>query len=580
MLPPVPADLEALGRGDTAVISCRSVRNRPDRIWQRMSALERFPVLPGEKFHFHGVETDSPLAPLWLWDLAHACPVGSTLTFTGDDTNKAWLRRRYFADSLKIESADQDSIVFRKTTPLLAEADVGLDAWSFCIPVGPGDPTQLNATVGRILELDVPKFEIILCGAPGKGFLYEDRVRVIGEDIPATPMIPGRKKNRLAQAASHGNLCILHDRVFLPSAFMRAVRAFGDLYPFSTFQSLYFDDRWNLDYRRYSDLHKIGMPKAFLPAGLAEDGTAVSHFSPASRATFEGSGIVHGNALRFDRDRQYLTGSLYLCKRSVWLAAPQSEDIPWGEFEDVEHGLRASEAGIPSRINPCAITQSISARMLFSFGGYVGVEDGGGRQRAHRAMLGPLPLPRKPLLRQSAAAMSENLQTFLVRHCEDPPTTEKWSHFTDRTTGRKRLQSITNALRHVRYPLTEQACHALIADFEKLLLGDKFPFSRSELLAGEFRRPEQRGLAALIKTPELVSQCAQRHGSGVFAADALSVFPKKGIGLLTGSTITALILSYAKRSPLLYSGGMRQLRRDIIDTTPRCGVPIGIKAGR
>ena len=545
-----------------------------------MSALERFPVLPGEKFHFHGVETDSPLAPLWLWDLAHACPVGSTLTFTGDDTNKAWLRRGYFADSLKIESADQDSIVFRKTAPLLAEENAGLDDWSFCIPVGPGDPTQLNATVGRILELDVPKFEIILCGVPGKGFLYEDRVRIVGEDIPTTPMIPGLKKNRLAKAASYGNLCILHDRVFLPSVFMQAVRDFGDMYPFTTFQSLYFDDHWNLDYRRYSDLHKIGMPKAFLPTGLAENGTAVSHISPASRAAFEGSRIVHGHALRFDRDRQYLTGSLYLCKRSVWLKAPQSEDIPWGAFEDVEHGLRASEAGIPSRINPCTITQSISARMLFSFGGYVAVESNSGGQRGHRALLGPLPLPRKPLLRQSASTMSENLQTFLIRHCDEPPTTEKWSHFTDRTTGRKRLQAIINALRHVRYPLTEQACRALITDFEKFLLGDKFPFSRSELLVGKFRRPGQQGLAEFVRTPELVSQIAQRRGGSVFAASPSSLFPKKGVGLSIGSTITALILSFSRWSPLRHSGGLRQLRRDIIDTTPRSGYPLGHKVGK
>ncbi|MGZ5384823.1 MAG: hypothetical protein ACXWH0_12660 [Acidimicrobiia bacterium] len=567
-LPLLPADVEAISRTGTAVISCRLGGTEPDSVLAKANALRRFPVPQLDSFHFHAVESDSPLAPLWLWDVAHRCPVGSKLTFSGDDLDKAWLRRRYFATSLEIVSAEADTLVLKKVAPLPAERDAGLDCWSFCIPVGPGDPTQLNAAVGRILELRVPQFEIILCGTPGDGFWHLDRVRIIGKDLPSAPLIPGLKKNMLAEAASYPNLCIMHDRVFLPTAFMRAIRAFGDMYPMTTFQSLYFDDRLNLDYRRYSDLQKIGVPQHWLPTGVAESDGGVSPFSKASRTAFESSRIVHGNPLRFDRDRQYATGSLYLCKRSVWLMEPQSNAIPWSEFEDAEHGLRASEAGIPSRINPHAITQSISARPLFSFGGVVAVEDAGGNRRKSRAFVGRLPLPRKPLLRQSPATMSFQLKGFLDRHSDEPQINPRWSRFTARTTGRKRLWSIAAALRYARSPLTEQACRDLIRDFERLVLGDQLAYATVEALVGQFRRKGPRGFAALLTAPELINQVAQRPGRGVFAITAGSLFPAKGIGLRVGSAVTALVIRMSRNPAVVHAGGYRGLLHDVLDTTP------------
>lgn len=570
-LPPLPAEIEALSHAGTTVVACRSGTLAPARVLKSANALQRFPTLKAEALHFHGIESDSPLAPLWLWDIAHACPVGSTLTFSGDNVDRAWLRRRYFAQSLRVASLEGDRIVFRKTAPLPAECDHGLDRWSFCIPVGPGDPTQLNATVGRILRLEIPDVEVLLCGTPGEGFRYRDRVRIIGEDLPATPLIPGLKKNMLAEAASHGNLCILHDRVFLPRSFLRAVKAFGDIYPITTFQSLYFDDRLNLDYRRYSDLHKIGISPAQMPTGIARSDGHVSPFAPAARAAFESSRISHGNAFRFDRDRQYVTGSMYLCKRAVWLKEPQSSTLGWGEFEDVEHGLRASAAGIPSRINPHAITQSVSGRTLFSYGGFVTVDDAHGRRRESRARLGVLPLPRKPLLRQPPAVMSANLHTFLARHADDPPTNPKWSRFTGKTTGRQRLHSIADALQYARNPTTERECRALIGDFEKLLLGDQLPYSRTEQLVSQFRRKGQEAFAQLVTVRDLLNQVAQRPGKGVFAMSASSAFPKKGFALLVGTAITALLITVSRRQPVVYVGGYWRLLREILDTSPADG---------
>ena len=88
-LPPLPEDVEALSRDGTAVISCRSGTMAPDRVLKKWNALARLPTPQPDWFHFHAIESDSILAPLWLWDIAHSCSVGSVLTFSRGHDLKA-----------------------------------------------------------------------------------------------------------------------------------------------------------------------------------------------------------------------------------------------------------------------------------------------------------------------------------------------------------------------------------------------------------------------------------------------------------------------------------------------------------
>lgn len=74
-------------------------------------------------------------------------------------------------------------------------------------------------------------------------------------------------------------------------------------------------------------------------------------------------GFYAGNARR-SSTTAYATGSMYLCKRSLWKFCPQNENLNWIEFEDLEHAYRASDAGIPSRVNPHTLTQSLISRPL------------------------------------------------------------------------------------------------------------------------------------------------------------------------------------------------------------------------
>lgn len=112
---------------------------------------------------------------------------------------------------------------------------------TLAIPTGPEDATLLNACVARILELDVPRKEIPRrLDLAEYLFKYWDQVRIVGEGI-APPVQICKKKNRLCTgSASYANLCIIHDRVFLPSNFREMVHRFGNAFPLTALQSIYF----------------------------------------------------------------------------------------------------------------------------------------------------------------------------------------------------------------------------------------------------------------------------------------------------------------------------------------------------
>ncbi|NLA18961.1 hypothetical protein GPU89_20440 [Burkholderia cepacia] len=124
-------------------------------------------------------------------------------------------------------------------------------------------------------------------------------------------------------------------------------------------QSLYFDDKLNMVPRRYSDIGISHRVRGQSERGVMrnEGVERASEFAPAVLALTERSSFFSHNALRYDQT-SYPTGSMYICKKSVWLSCPQNENLHWIEFEDLEHAYRASDMGIPSRVNPYGVTQS------------------------------------------------------------------------------------------------------------------------------------------------------------------------------------------------------------------------------
>lgn len=414
------SDLSVKDPDNTTVITFAQIYGKK----QSITAMDRLDEIPSGDLVLSCLD-DSPLAPLIFWDAAHQLNTGHQLYLQASDNIAELLSRSYFSSCFQEghpipEDAKKYGLrIFTKTAPLPAENDRGLDAWSFCIPTGDGDPSLLNLCIERILSLNIPEFEIVLCGRPREDFLYWGQVRIVGEEISAPPIHITRKKNVLAETARFPNLCIMHDRVMLPRNFHQAVHRFGDHFPFTAFQSFWFADKWHAVARRYSD------------AGVALEAPTIdlteTRMSRSELPLLEFIPLAARHPARADFGQDYLTGSLYLCKKSVWKHVPQNERLYWQEYEDLEQAFCAALAGIPSRLNPFGMTTTSAYRsVMHTHGVLTGVECNGrvSGQRAPQEWWG---FPRKPHLGINEEQAIQRLSEFATRYTGDDTLVRKQS---------------------------------------------------------------------------------------------------------------------------------------------------------
>ncbi|RML31152.1 hypothetical protein ALQ97_03728 [Pseudomonas savastanoi pv. glycinea] len=456
---------------------------KPERVIKNLhAALRPLSMYDSGSYCFYGVQSDSPLAPLLLWDGAHFLNVGEKITVIEDTEFECYLDREYFAGSLKVIERSATSVTYKKVARLAAESDDDLDGWSFCLPVGPGDATVLNAVVKRILEIDVSRKEILLCGTPGSNFAYFDKVRIVGQDITAPPVQICKKKNRLALEAGFSNLVILHDRVFLPRNFGEIVRRFGPRYPLMTLQSMFFDNRLSMHPRRYSD---YGMALGAIANGLqgvSRNCSDAASIAPSIFPEIERTGFSYASAMRYNSDSCYATGSLYICRKEVWNAFPLDESLYWVEFEDIEHGMRLSKAGVPCRVNPFGITQSITSRALL--GSETLVQSASGKL----GRIGPRyfsVLNKKPLINISSKTALARLHQFASKYLVSRAAVSIPTGVCH-ISVRAWIELINHVVQQSTFKNDIGTVREFISDFERLVLFDQLPSTRQEFLVNRF----------------------------------------------------------------------------------------------
>ncbi|WJF90820.1 hypothetical protein QS306_03905 [Paraburkholderia bonniea] len=567
--PLLPDEVIQQADNGAVVVTFRPLGKRdPERTVKKIHAAERFSWITGTHVIAYGLETDSPLAPLILWDIAHALKEGGLISVYNDAISESYLLRDYFRLGLEIVEQSASGIVFRKFAPLAAERDSGLDSWTFGIPVGPEDATLLNAVVKRILELDIEHKEILLCGRPGDNFAYLDQVRIVGEDITAPPVQICAKKNRLALEAKHPNLCIIHDRVFLPSDFGDVVRRFGDCYPLTTLQSVFFDDRYNLVPRRYSDYGISHRVRGQNERGVMrnEGVESLSAFSPGILALTESAGFYGANALRYGMSN-YPTGSMYICKKSVWLLSPQNENLHWIEFEDLEHAFRASDYGIPSRVNPYGITQSLISRPLLSRATGSFIESARGRAKLVRSWTEVLPINRKPAIKVPADKALEMMHRFAKKYI--PREIQIGVPVAAVERSAQRLLTTIDILSRVRVPVQKKALREFIQDFGKQIVFDQFPFSWIEYTLHRFIVDRVHPVKAMVDENEiLLSHVVLRPKGQIFYRSPDDYFQKRSLKVWLGTWCSALHLYRRRRDVLYLQGGLLFYFRALFRTTP------------
>jgi hypothetical protein len=359
---------------DTVFVSFRHFDGTAGHRVQRLpfDGTSRFPRQSGKQLVLLFLEGDLELSALVLWDLMHSLEEnGHVIRVEESPKAASLLDRRYWLSFLQRRHISSSSNLicdsFTKIAPSPLDGSRGMDSWSFCIPTGGKSSLVLNRCVERILSLNTIRAEILLCGQPAADFRFLDQVSLLPDHASLGRASISIKKNALATAASHPNLCILHDNLLLPTNFAEGMQRFGDDYGICGFQSVFFLDHAGLVVQRYADYALFADKRRKRVKGLIRESNVeqrASFVSPLVRMQPE---LPWVSARYYDHSC-YLTGRIYVAKRPLWLMCPQNESIGWGEFEDVEHAERAMEEfGIPMRINPYCYTQTLVARNSLCF---------------------------------------------------------------------------------------------------------------------------------------------------------------------------------------------------------------------
>lgn len=512
-----------------------------------------------EKVFLHQIQSESPFYAQILWDVSHNLNLNGILYVEESMSKDILLDNHYYRDSFQfIEKIDNKILKFIKIKALAIENDKGLDEWSFGIPTGNDDPTFLNRCIERILCLDIPKKEIILCGQPHEDFKYSDNVTIIEDPSEQGKIHITKKKNLLAKNAKYKNICIFHDRILLPLDFYKSVKKFGDNYPITGFQSFYFIDKNNFIPRRYSDYNTISQD---LTQELSIDNITVKDTSLISKMFY-----CYQHPARSDFGHDYLTGSLYLTKKSLWNLYPQNEKLYWNDYEDVEFGVRCSTYGIPTRINPWTITQSMNSRSIIHYYGYLASKYYNGKVSMVRSLLEMIPfVGRKPLFRIYEEEARQKLYLFGRKYGANKDTLLRIS--SSSMQGITRFLIIRKVINEITVKLSNT--EVFLKDFSKYVLCESMaPNEYKYVLRVMYSSASPKTKKnALISSFILNNQLHHSFSSSPFFRNIDDWFIKKNIKSTLGIIVSAFYLKYLYRGVYIpYS--WKELVIKLKETTP------------
>lgn len=557
------SDEDMLSLKHDVVVTFRKSENiKPNKVIKGINACSRFIHLFNQDVVLYHLEDDSSISPIIFWDIVHTLPRGANITVMEDDITDAYYLRPYYQKSLKIVEQKDGKIIFRKEAALPAELDGGLENWTFGIPVGPGDATGLNAVVKRILELDVAQKEIILCGMPGRNFAYWDKVRIVGTDIPAPPVQICRKKNAIVNYAKYNNICILHDRVFLPKDFYQAMKRYGDYFPFTTFQCIYFGDSWNRNFIRYSDYNSlmVGFPMHVKTCTVNKK---ISFTHDTADIFDENVRFIYANPCKYSI-QNYVTGSLYIVKRAVWSQCPQNEKLVWEDFEDVEQGIRANVLGIPETVNPYTLTQSLYGRGIVLNMGINIFEDKKGNIKKTTNFFKCISGTKKPLFNIFVKDGIRDFKRFYTKYIDKAFAAKILQNINRELYFRIIIKSIALAQIHLSYLEIKN----FIENFDRWILHGNMSKGEKNMWIEKFLVEGSDAKLEFIRWIKLAGMYATCPKNDVFCITLKKYFLNPSLGVKIGSLLTAYSL-WRQNGNLFYNpDGIYGYYRAIINSTP------------
>lgn len=213
-----------------------------------------------------------------------------------------------------------------------SKKEEGIDCWTFGMVTNGVRLDFIKRSIESIRKLDVPKYEIIVCGFyPEK--LDKDIKYIEFKERDDKGWIT-KKKNMIAQVSKYSNLCIFHDRIV-------------------------FNKNWYEGMKKYGNNFEVLSCTQTLPnSARAGDWltTGISNSNPGYMYKIEELDYK-------DWDRYaYISGQLVMIKKYVWEEEPWNETLYWQEGEDIEYSLRLTDRRYIPRFNPFSSCTTLSWR--------------------------------------------------------------------------------------------------------------------------------------------------------------------------------------------------------------------------
>ena len=302
----------------------------------------------------------SRFAAILFWEVLHALAVDG-VWIDIDEARRVtepahgfadFLQREYFRDCLTASSVEEreGTLVqtFRKTRETALAPYIDDCGWTFGILTS-GDSAPAARMASAILNLNLPNVEVIFCGPRPTGVPNDPRVSAIDLEEPEPRGWITRKKNLIADRARYDNLCLLHDRYVITPDWADALDAYGACFSFLTFPQVYYAAVEKQFPQRYPDYQLLAQERGIQGA--------------LSSGVYDPERVFHPDYDDFS-ETAFCCGGLYLAKRSLWNLVRQDEALYHCEWEDISFGLECQRRGLPHRVNPFVVAESISPHPL------------------------------------------------------------------------------------------------------------------------------------------------------------------------------------------------------------------------
>ncbi len=207
-------------------------------------------------------------------------------------------------------------LVLKKIKDALVPQD-NIKSWTFGIITDGKREEWVDKEIDSIIALNIPHFEIIVCG------VYNEKCKKNVKYLKFNSEIPWicKKKNFICQNSKYENIVLTHDKYL-------------------------FDKNWYIGMKKYGNYFEV-LSCIIKDVNGNRAGDWISYGT--DWGNIPKIGFLNYN----DWDKTgYISGGLYILKKSIWKKVKWDNKLLWRQAEDVKLSKDFFYKGILSRFNP------------------------------------------------------------------------------------------------------------------------------------------------------------------------------------------------------------------------------------